>query len=348
MQCAIARRWFGATIRPMDTSRQTTNQHLQDAQDTRPVVGRFAPTPSGRMHLGNVFSCLMAWLSARSAGGRMIMRVEDLDPRAHNRAAATLLMEDLQWLGLDWDEGPYYQSDRSEAYAAALAVLDDRGLTYPCFCTRAELHAATAPHASDGTYIYQGTCRGLTPEEIAERSLRRPPSTRIAVPDADDQDGTIRFFDLGYGWQQETLACDCGDFLLCRSDGVIAYQLAVVVDDTEMGVTQVVRGRDLLGSAARQIWLANELGRKAPEFGHVPLLIAPDGRRLSKRERDLDMGALRERFGRPEPLLGMLASAVGFAEVGEPISAVNLVSRFSWETLRAHRDDVVVADGMLV
>ena len=316
--------------------------------DARPVVGRFAPTPSGRMHLGNVFSCLMAWLSARSSGGRMVMRVEDLDPRAQSREAAALLMDDLRWLGLDWDEGPYYQSERGELYAAAIEGLSRRGLTYPCFCSRAELHAATAPHASDGTYIYQGTCRGLTPAKIAERSLVRNPATRVAVPAEGDAAGVVKLTDLCYGPYQEVLARDCGDFLLRRSDGVVAYQLAVVVDDGEMGVTQVVRGRDLLGSAARQSWLACELGYRPPQFGHVPLLVAPGGRRLSKRERDLDMGALRERFGRPQPLLGMLAHAVGLSEQGEAISADALVGRFSWEAVARHADDVVVSGFELV
>lgn len=312
------------------------------------MVGRFAPTPSGRMHLGNVFSCLMAWLSVRSAGGRLVMRIEDLDPRAQNPEAAALLLDDLRWLGLAWDEGPYYQSQRGELYASVISSLTDRGLTYPCFCTRSELHAATAPHASDGTYLYQGTCRGLTAKQVAERSMTRPPATRLMVPAADDPSGCIEFTDLAYGPQREVLAQECGDFLLRRSDGVVAYQLAVVVDDGEMGVTQVVRGRDLLGSAARQTWLSRLLGYEPPTFGHVPLLIAPDGRRLSKRERDLDMGALRERFGRPENLLGALASSVGMAEEGEPVSAEDLVARFSWEALAAHRRDIVVANGVLV
>ena len=159
-----------------------TTQQTTGAQGNRPVVGRFAPTPSGRMHLGNVFSCLMAWLAVRSAGGRLVMRVEDLDVRARNPQNASLLLDDLRWLGLDWDEGPYYQSKRGEVYAAAIDSLTERGLTYPCFCTRSELHAATAPHASDGTYLYQGTCRGLTPEQVAQRSAVRSPATRLMVP----------------------------------------------------------------------------------------------------------------------------------------------------------------------
>jgi len=278
----------------------------------------------------------------------MVMRVEDLDPRAHNRAAALLLMEDLHWLGLDWDEGPYYQSDRGEVYAAAIEQLSARGLTYPCFCTRAELHAATAPHASDGTYIYQGTCRGLSPQQIAERMEKKSPATRVAVPPADDPAGHVSFIDLAYGPQQEVLARDCGDFLLQRSDGVVAYQLAVVVDDGEMGITQVVRGRDLLGSTARQLWLSRELGYDSPTYGHVPLLVAPDGRRLSKRDKDLDMAALREEYKKPEALVGMLAAAIGLGERGEEINADEYAERFSWTAVREHLDDVVVVDGILV
>ena len=155
------------------------------------VRGRFAPTPSGRMHLGNAFAALVAWLSARAAGGEMVLRIEDLDPRAANRERAEALIDDLRWLGLDWDEGPYWQSERCEAYADAIARLDAAGLTYPCFCSRAELHAASAPHASDGTPIYAGTCRDLSADEVARRTAQRPPATRLRVPDATDPAGTI-------------------------------------------------------------------------------------------------------------------------------------------------------------
>lgn len=147
-----------------------------------PVVGRFAPSPTGRMHLGNIMASLLAWLSVRSQGGKLILRIEDLDDRARSGPWADLLMDDLRWLGLHWDEGPYYQTGRLDLYEAALTQLGDLGLLYPCFCTRAELHAASAPHASDGTPIYAGTCRGLTPEEVAERSKLRPPALRLRVP----------------------------------------------------------------------------------------------------------------------------------------------------------------------
>lgn len=308
----------------------------------RHIVGRFAPTPSGRMHLGNVFSALIGWLAVRSAGGTMVLRIEDIDPRAQNRGVAELLMADLAWLGLDWDEGPTYQSERTVIYAEALARLEAAGLTYPCFCTRAELHAASAPHASDGTYVYQGTCRGLSPEEVARRAAVRPPATRLRVPDAGDPAGDILVDDLVYGEYQETLARDCGDFLVRRSDGVFAYQLAVVVDDGLSGVNLVVRGRDLLGSTARQTYLARLLGFEPPAYAHVPLLVAPDGRRLSKREKDLDLGALRASGVPAERIVGTLAACVGLVPMGTPAMPADLVSEFSWTKVRAHSADIVV------
>ncbi len=306
-------------------------------------VGRFAPSPSGRMHLGNVYASLIAWLSVRSAGGRMVLRIEDLDARARSGPWADLLIDDLAWLGLDWDVGPIYQCDRIDQYEAALSRLKASGRVYPCFCTRAELHAASAPHASDGTPVYAGTCRGLTDAEIAARAATRPPALRLAVPAADDPTGTIAFCDRVYGTRREVLARDCGDFLVRRSDGVFAYQLAVVVDDAELGVTEVVRGHDLLSSTARQIYLQRLLGFAQPAYAHVPLIVAPDGRRLSKRDRDLDMGALRARFGTPERLLGWLAAQTGLASSEAPVSAHELAARFSWDLVRARRADMVLS-----
>ena len=299
------------------------------------------------MHLGNAFSALVAWLSARAAGGGMVLRIEDLDPRAQSRERAELLMDDLRWLGLDWDEGPYFQSDRSEIYRKALDELRERGLTYPCFCSRAELHAATAPHASDGTPVYAGTCRGLSSAEVTRRAALRPPATRLRVPDEEDPAGTITFADLAYGAQQEVLARECGDFLVRRSDGVVAYQLAVVVDDALMGVTQVVRGRDLLGSCARQIYLGGLLGCPTPEYGHVPLLVAPDKRRLSKRDKDLDLGVLRERGVCAARIVGTLAAAAGLCERGADVMPGELVGAFSWDAIASHREDVVVDSDFL-
>ena len=308
-----------------------------------PVVGRFAPSPSGRMHLGNVFSCLCAWLSARSQGGRIVLRIEDLDDRCKRPELAAQLIDDLAWLGLEWDEGPYYQHDRLDLYETALHQLQDAGLTYPCFCTRAELHAASAPHASDGTPIYRGACRSLSAEEVARRSALRAPATRLCVPTVDDlADDVVEFVDRTYGAQCEALATECGDFLVRRSDGVFAYQLAVVVDDAAMGVTEVVRGCDLLGSTPRQIYLQHLLGLPTPRYAHIPLLMSPDGRRLSKRDRDLDLGELRARFGTPEALLGWLAGQTGIAPDTTPRSAERLVEHFSWDVIRAHRENITV------
>lgn len=317
---------------------------MDDSQNNT-VVGRFAPSPSGRMHLGNVYASLIAWLSVRSQGGRMVLRIEDLDPRTQSGPWADQLVEDLLWLGLDWDEGPLYQRERAGLYERALGRLEAAGLVYPCFCTRAELHAASAPHASDGTPVYAGTCRGLSALQVAERSKLRPPALRLRVPQAGDAAGDLRFEDRVYGLQASVLARDCGDFLVRRSDGVFAYQLAVVVDDAAMGVTEVVRGSDLLGSVARQMYLQGLLGCGHPAYAHVPLLVAPDGRRLSKRDRDLDMAGLRDRFGTPERLLGYVAWLGGLADGPAPVSADELAGSFLWDAVRAHRQDIVV-DGL--
>lgn len=306
------------------------------------VVGRFAPSPSGRMHLGNVYAALLAWLSVRSQHGSMVLRVEDLDPRTQSGPWSELMLDDLTWLGLTWDEGPFYQHERTELYAEALEKLKEAELLYPCFCSRAELHAASAPHASDGTPIYPGTCRNLAPQEIIQRSTMKPPAQRLRVPAADDQRGTIIFEDRTYGPQCEVLARECGDFVVRRSDGIFAYQLAVVVDDASMGITEVVRGRDLLSSTGRQIYLQNVLEYPHPTYAHVPLLVAPDGRRLSKRDGDLDMGALRQRFGTSERLIGWLAFTAGLKENAAPISAAKLAKTITWDVVRAHKDNLVI------
>ena len=285
------------------------------------------------MHLGNAFCSLLSWLSARSQNGRVLLRIEDLDPERAPRAYAGLLEEDLLWLGLDWDEGgsgggpagPYFQSERTEIYCRYLERLREMGLLYPCFCSRAELHAAEAPHFSDGRFIYSGRCRSLTAEEVRQLSEKRKPATRIRVPEE-----TIAFVDLHYGPQAEQLQQECGDFILRRADGVFAYQLAAALDDGLMGVTEVVRGWDLLSSSQRQIWLQQILGLPSPRYGHVPLLTAPDGRRLSKRDGDLDLGALRQRFPRPEPLIGLLGWLAGLLEKPWPAAARELIPLFDW------------------
>ena len=291
------------------------------------VCGRFAPSPSGRMHLGNLWSCLLAWLAARSQGGRMVLRLEDLDPDRCTQAWCDQVMRDLEWLGLSWDNQPVYQSRRTEAYRASFTQLEERGLIYPCYCTRAERLAASAPHRSDGVVVYDGRCRRLSPKEREELARTRRPAWRVEVPEE-----TVSFVDRIQGPFSQNLARDCGDFILRRSDGVYAYQLAVVVDDAAMGVTQVVRGSDLLDSTPRQLWLQEELGLPHPEYGHVPLLLAPDGRRLAKRDRDQELGILREKYTAPE-LVGRLAHLAGLIPEPAPVTPAELVPLFSWEKL---------------
>lgn len=289
-------------------------------------VGRFAPSPTGRMHLGNLYAALMSWLSVRRRGGRWILRIEDLDPQRSRLEYARQIEDDLRWLGLDWDEGgidsrgpngPYVQSLRSDFYREALSQLNETGLTYPCYCTRAELHAPSAPHASDGRFIYPGTCR---PPRLSGRTLPdRKPSTRIIVPDRD-----ITFTDLICGPQSVNLAREIGDFILRRADGAWAYQLAVVTDDALMGVTEVMRGDDLLTSAAQQIYLYELLGYRPPEFAHIPLMLNEQGIRLSKRDTSLSMEALRASHT-PQSLLGLLAHRAGLIPSPTPITLDNLL-----------------------
>lgn len=296
------------------------------------VVGRFAPSPSGRMHLGNAFSALLAWLSARKADGELVLRMEDLDPERTNETFAAQIRSDLRWLGLDWDAEGTRQRLRTEAYREAMETLRRQGLLYPCWCTRGDLKAASAPHAADGKPIYPGTCRHLTDAQRAEKT--RPPLWRVIVPDE-----TVKFIDGLQGVYQENLARACGDFVVQRADGVHAYQLAVVVDDGAMGVTEVVRGRDLLDSTPRQIYLQRCLGLPQPQYYHVPLLLASDGHRLSKRERDLDLGVLRTQM-RPEELVGKLACLAGILPAPEPLTARELVREFSWQKVK--KDDMML------
>ncbi len=290
------------------------------------VVGRFAPTPSGRMHLGNVFAGLIAWASVRSQGGEMVLRMEDLDTQRTSGEYAQVLREDLSWLGLDYDRETPPQSQRSEAYDRYFEILQESGLLYPCFCTRSQLHSVNAPHLSDGTYVYPGTCRGLTAAQRAE--AHRAPAWRVTVPDR-----IWEFTDLVQGSYALNLATECGDMVVRRADGVYVYQLAVTVDDGEAGVTEVVRGMDLLSSAPRQMYLQELFGFPHPVYGHVPMLLAPDGRRLSKRDRDLDLGELRK-HSTPERLIGTLAFAGGLIDRNVPISAAELAGEFSWNKLR--------------
>ena len=294
--------------------------------EQKKVVGRFAPTPSGRMHLGNVFAALIAWLSVRSQNGELVLRMEDLDTQRTSADFASVLRDDLRWLGLDWDVETPPQSQRSAVYDRYFEKMADLGLLYPCYCTRSQLHSVNAPHLSDGTYVYAGTCRDLTDAQRA--AFDRKPAWRVKVPDK-----IWSITDQVQGDYSLNLATDCGDMVVRRADGVYVYQLAVTVDDGEAGVTEVVRGMDLLSSAPRQMYLQELLGFSHPTYGHVPMLLAPDGRRLSKRDKDLDLGVLRQRIT-PEALIGTLAYASGLIEKNEAISARELAGLFSWEKLK--------------
>ena len=341
--------WYNEPLFTQSTPKQVMNMS---------VMGRFAPTPSGELHLGNLFCFLLAWLSARSQNGSILLRIEDLDAARCRPEAVPALMDDLRWLGLDWDRGPFdppgaVQSQRTSLYEAALrelqslpgetrrAVYGDpppENIVYPCFCTRAELHAASAPHRADGQTVYPGTCRDLSPSETAARMKTRRPALRLRVPDA-----AVSFTDGHMGPYRENPARDCGDFLVRRSDGVFAYQLAVVVDDALMGVTEVVRGADLLSSTPRQLLLYRLLNHPAPRFFHLPLLLSGGGRRLSKRDGDLGVSALRQRLS-PEELTGRLAYLGGFNPTLRPGPPSAFLSAFSWDLVP--RDDITVPRGL--
>lgn len=285
------------------------------------------------MHLGNVFTALLAWLSVRSKGGSFLLRIEDLDPDRSRAEFIDAIYDDLHWLGLDWDAEMPLQSTRDAVYRQAFERLP----VYPCYCSRNELHAASAPHASDGRLIYAGTCRDLSEEQRARQT--RPPAWRVRVPRE-----MISFRDGVFGTVRQDLTIDCGDFILRRSDGVYAYQLAVVCDDADGGVTEVVRGCDLLDSTPRQIWLDRQLGFPVPQFYHVPLLVASDGRRLSKREKDLDMAHLRQTRS-PQELIGLLAFAAGLIDTPFPVTPQELLPYFRWGKITRENIPIFAAIG---
>jgi glutamyl-tRNA synthetase len=285
------------------------------------IRGRFAPSPTGPLHLGNARTALLSWLAARAAGGAYALRVEDLDgPRVRPGLEARILSE-LRWLGLDWDEGPdvggpaapYRQSERLPRYAEALDRLRAEGRVYPCFCSRAEIAAAAqAPHGEgDDGPRYPGTCAGLGAAEIARRAAVRLPAWRFRVAP-----GAVAFEDGVHGRQAVDVAAATGDFVVARADGIPAYQLAVVVDDAAMGITDVVRGDDLLPSTGRQLLLYAALGVAPPRFAHVPLVLDEDGARLAKRHGALSVGELRERGADPREVVALLAELSGLGAGG--------------------------------
>jgi glutamyl-tRNA synthetase len=295
---------------------------------------RFAPSPTGDLHLGNARTALLAWLQARHAGGAFLLRVEDLDFGRVRPGIMESQLADLRWLGLDWDEGPdvggpfapYLQSERQERYEAALRRLEERGLLFSCFCSRREIAAAaSAPHADDDEGpAYPGACRTLSASERGRREAERgTPALRFRTPP-----GEVRFHDLLQGDLTFHPAEEVGDFVVRRKDGVAAYQLAVVVDDAAMEITHVLRGADLLPSTARQLLLYEALGLRPPAWTHVPLLLGPDGERLAKRHGAVSLRDLRERGVPARRVVGWLAAGAGLAEAGEEVTPAELVGRF--------------------
>ena len=322
----------------------TQTAHLEPG-----IRGRLAPSPTGYLHLGNAWAFLMAWWAARQAGGRIVLRLEDIDPQRSRDEYALAVMEDLRWLGMDWDEGPelpavgsgaplsergecgpYVQSRCSAIYARALQRLQRQGCLYPCFCTRKELRAlAGAPHVDDMGAPYPGTCRELSEaQRAALRQAGRQASLRFHGPSEP-----IRFRDAAQGPQTFRLD-DCGgDFAVQRSDGVIAYQLAVAVDDGRMRITQVVRGRDILSSTPRQIALLRLLGYEIPAYAHVPLLCDAEGERLAKRHHSLALRSLRAEGVPPERIVGLLAWLAGNNPARRDVTAAELVPAFRLDRL---------------
>ncbi|RKH54120.1 tRNA glutamyl-Q(34) synthetase GluQRS [Corallococcus llansteffanensis] len=291
--------------------------------------GRFAPSPTGRMHLGNVRSALLGWLQARAAGGAFLVRIEDLDRARCKPQFVEDLYEDLRWLGLDWDETPLVQSARDDVYREAQARLEREGLIYPCFCTRAEIaRAASAPHGlSEEGPRYPGTCANLTAAQVSERSRTRAPAYRFRA-----RPGEVRFVDDLMGPFVQDVQALVGDFVVRRNDGVASYQLAVVVDDADSRITHVLRGDDLLSSTPRQLQLYEALRLPAPAFLHVPLVLGEDGKRLAKRDGAFALAELRAR-GRPrEHVLGLLAAWSGLGD-GSPVDLPALVARFDRDVL---------------
>ncbi|MEO6954824.1 MAG: tRNA glutamyl-Q(34) synthetase GluQRS [Polyangia bacterium] len=304
----------------------------------RSYRGRFAPTPSGDLHLGGARTALLAWLDARKVGGQLLVRVEDLDAPRTIVGAEARILDDLRWLGLDWDEGPdlggtyepYRQSERMARFAEVLSQLVHEGKAYPCFCSRREIAmAATAPHGpSDDGPRYLGTCRTLTRKQLVERARIRPPSIRLRV-----EPGSVEWTDRLFGDRSDDVASAVGDFVLRRGDNVPAYQLAVVVDDADMRISDVVRADDLLSSTARQILLYEALGLQPPRHAHVPLVNGPDGVRLSKRHGAIGIRALRERGVESRELVGALAATLGLVEPGTRITAPELLPHFDLDKL---------------
>ena len=307
-------------------------QESQQARQQTIVRGRYAPSPTGDLHLGNLRTALLAWFFARIFGGQFILRIEDLDQPRVRPGATERMLEDLHWLGLDWDEGPdrpgpygsYMQSERLEIYETYLHHLQEAGLVYPCYCSRAEIaQAASAPQ--QGATRYPGTCRHLTAAQRRRHEANgRRPSFRFHV----DDERIVTFTDRLQGPQQQHVQQYVGDFIIRRSDDIFAYQFAVVIDDALMHINQIVRGMDLLSSSARQILLFEALHFPIPDFIHVPLLLDEQGQRMAKRQQSMGLAPLQAAGMAPEEVAGQLASSCGLVPAGTAISPNELVHQY--------------------
>jgi glutamyl-tRNA synthetase len=298
-------------------------------------VTRLAPSPTGALHLGNARTFLINWLVARRRGWKILLRIEDIDGPRIKRGADRQLMDDLAWLGLDWDEGPIYQSSRLTTYKSAIQQLISSGDAYPCTCSRREVDAAaSAPHNEEGASVYPGTCRGkFESPEAAQMASGRAPAIRFKVPNE-----IVRFEDGFAGPQQFDVARQLGDFVIAKADGTPAYQLSVVVDDAETGVTEIIRGDDLIASTPRQILLYRALGMAdpIPHYFHLPLIVGPDGRRLAKRHGDTRLATFRSCGVKPSRILGLLARWCGIRGAPASLRAVDLLNSFTLDAIPHH------------
>ena len=295
-------------------------------------LSRLAPSPSGRIHLGNIFSFLITWADARSKGNRVIFRMDDLDERCKNKEAQNTLISDLKWLGIEWDGIIVYQSERVKIYEEAFNHLKKKNMLYPCFCSRADIHAASAPHASDGTPIYSGKCKHLDPSQVEHLKESKKFSYRISVPDLN-----VTIHDEIFGDFNQNLENDCGDFIVRRSDGVFAYQLTSTIDDIEMGITRIVRGCDLLPSTPRQVWLANVINASPQtqiKYAHLPMLINEKGQRLAKRDKSLDLGFMKQEGFSAAKIRGIIAKLAGFINDDADLSTEEFLKIFDLDSLK--------------
>lgn len=301
------------------------------------IRSRFAPSPTGRMHLGNLWIAFLNWLWTRQRGGKIILRMEDIDRDRCRKEYEEGILEDLSWMGLDFDEGPEgiysygpaVQSRRYDIYDSILSAMEKKGLIYLCYCSRSRIHQVlSAPHEGEARPVYDGHCRNLTPEE--RESMTKNPCWRVRM-----EESTISFTDLFYGTITRTLKAGADDFVVRRADGLVAYQLAVSIDDGEMGITHVFRGNDLLDSTPGQSWLIQKLGYQVPAYGHLPLLVDTRGIRLSKRQKGITVRELRNRGLRPEDLIGLLLHLAGGLPELRPVSLEEALEDFPFEKLTA-------------